>query len=93
MPKNKSSKTVSVSEEILCVVEDWALKNCNISEDAAEIVSKRIQRVTKEIQSRWSERDRRIRSVKKFRKYKAPTYRSTHAGPAHVHFTPEENRL
>ena len=49
MPKNKSSRMAKVDDHVLSVVEEWALKKCETSEEAAEIVDKRIKRLCEEV--------------------------------------------
>ena len=63
MPKNKSSRMAKVDDHVLSVVEKWALKKCETSEEAAEIVDKRIERLCEEIRSNWTVSEEKLRRV------------------------------
>ena len=93
MPKNKSSRMAKVDDHVLAVVEKWALKKCETSEEAAEIVDKRIERLCEEIRSNWTVSEEKLRRVSAKREYFAPSYRVDHQGTKHDRkFNPEEYR-
>tara|TARA_R100000808_G_C2068677_1_gene97084 strand:- start:101 stop:370 length:270 start_codon:yes stop_codon:yes gene_type:complete len=58
----------------LDAIERWAIKNCNTSKDAEEIMTARIKRVCLEIQETWTEREKQQHKVAKDEVYLPPMY-------------------
>ena len=90
-PKSKSLEILKSEDHVLSVVEKWALKKCETDEKAADIVDKRIKRLSEEIRSNWTVSEEKLRRVSPKKEYLAPSYRIGRT-KHDATFNPEENR-
>ena len=89
MPKKKPP----LPENVINVIEEWALKKCDTDENASQIMDSRIRRVTKEIQETWTVEDELARRVVNTPEYFTQSYRVHHSGITQdAKFKPEEHR-